>query len=297
MSARNWCFTLNNPDDIKDKFILWPDSVRYAIYQLEIGASGTKHLQGYVEFDKVQRLSAVKKVLPKAHWETRKGTREQARDYCMPDTHLECRDGKTKRETGEYLEGPWELGTFVKDGERTDLTKLKDLIKEGKNDAELLEEITDTTIKHYKALPFIRSAFSEKRNWQPEVHIRWGEAGSGKTRFVYEKYPNVWSKPDGDWFDGYVGEDVVLFDDFYGGIKYSMFLKLLDRYPMQVPVKGGFVNWKPKIIYITSNSPPEDWYANVEDKSALLRRINSVTKIGNQDYKGHNNIQNMDIDL
>ena len=85
--ALDWCFTLNNPDDLSSVFAYkvgkWP--ITYAVHQKEMAESGTPHYQGFVIFKKKQRFTAVVKLLPKAHWEKRKGTREEARDYCMKD--------------------------------------------------------------------------------------------------------------------------------------------------------------------------------------------------------------------
>lgn len=280
MSGRNWCFTLNNPESTQ---VEWPDFVRYAVWQLERGEQGTLHLQGYVEFSKVMRLSGCQKVLSKAHW-TRKyveSTREQARNYCMkPDTRVE---------------GPWEHGKWVKDGERTDLQVVTDKIKEGASLKDIFETAPETTLKYTKNIQTLRALYDGAQDGAPEVHVRWGAPGSGKTRYVYENHTDVWSKPDGDWFDGYEGQEVVLFDDFYGGVKYNTMLKLLDRYPMRVPIKGSFVQWRPRIIYITSNVPPEEWYTNVADKRALLRRITSITKLGDENYQGHNALPDIDI--
>lgn len=78
------------------------------------------------------------------------------------------------------------------------------------------------------------------------------------------------------WFDGYEGQENVLFDDFHGGVfKLPYLLKLLDRYPMRVPVKGGFVQWKPRRIFITSNIDPDLWFSNAnrEHVAALNRRF------------------------
>lgn len=55
------------------------------------------------------------------------------------------------------------------------------------------------------------------------------------------------------WFDGYLGESVAVFDDFRPWwCRFDYLLALLDRYPIRVPVKGGFVNWIPEIIIITT---------------------------------------------
>jgi hypothetical protein len=78
------------------------------------------------------------------------------------------------------------------------------------------------------------------------------------------------------WFDGYSGQLTVIFDDFDGKqVEFRFLLRLLDKYPMQVPVKGGFVNWVPRFVFITSNAYPDEWYPEVpvRDMEALKRRI------------------------
>lgn len=81
------------------------------------------------------------------------------------------------------------------------------------------------------------------------------------------------------WFDGYNGQDVMLLDDFGPGMMCINFLKrLLDRYPVQLPVKGGSVALRAKTIFITSNYMMSEWYpkAGAMDYEALLRRIEWV---------------------
>jgi len=91
--AKHWCATWNNPKDkYKTDLALVAatlhrrcDQIAYAVYQLEKGLRGTEHFQMYFEFGNKMRLSALKKILKTAHWEKRRGTREQARAYCMKD--------------------------------------------------------------------------------------------------------------------------------------------------------------------------------------------------------------------
>lgn len=90
-----------------------------------------------------------------------------------------------------------------------------------------------------------------------------------------------WKPGDYKWFDGYDGQPIVILDDYRGEYPLQMFLKLCDRYSMQVPVKGGFVNWGPKKIYITSNLHPNDWYPD-EDRfsiSAMFRRLTVIEAV------------------
>lgn len=94
-AAYHWCFTLNNPKTGVDgaKFleqVTDPDEgwgVEYLVFQLEKGVKEkTPHYQGYCEFTKAERLTSIKKKgfgAALAHWEKRKGTPAQARDYCM----------------------------------------------------------------------------------------------------------------------------------------------------------------------------------------------------------------------
>ena len=109
-----------------------------------------------------------------------------------------------------------------------------------------------------------------------------GKTGAGKTRSVMDNVDDpedIYIHPGGQWFDGYDGQPIVLFDDYAGSeFKLQYLLKLLDRYPMQVPVKGGFVSFVPQEIYITSNLDPNDWYKNAhqEHVSAMFRRFTNV---------------------
>lgn len=113
--GRNWMFTINNPTD-EDDPKLW--GAPYVVYQKEQGKGdgdtpGTVHYQGYVELEKVQRLSYLKKLNPRAHWDRRNGTQAEAVNYV------------TKNDT--RIDGPWTLGcTLKKQGTRTDLTSLCD---------------------------------------------------------------------------------------------------------------------------------------------------------------------------
>lgn len=82
--SRSWCFTINNPEGPP----ALPENSKY-IYQLEEGESKTPHYQGYVIFSSAQRLSALKKLIPSAHWEPRRGSHEQAMEYCRKEPRLE----------------------------------------------------------------------------------------------------------------------------------------------------------------------------------------------------------------
>jgi len=78
-NSQYWMFTINNPQPDYEPVRVWPD-VAYAIWQLERGANGTPHFQGYVVFQRKKRGTWVKKHCHAfAHWEPREGSHAQAK--------------------------------------------------------------------------------------------------------------------------------------------------------------------------------------------------------------------------
>jgi hypothetical protein len=70
---------------------------------------------------------------------------------------------------------------------------------------------------------------------------------------------------------------VVILDEFYGQLPFSYMLKLMDRYPLRVEVKGGVIHFRAKLLIITSNKPWTEFYDLEHDwKPAFLRRLNEV---------------------
>ncbi|XP_065650655.1 uncharacterized protein LOC136078778 [Hydra vulgaris] len=64
------------------------------------------------------------------------------------------------------------------------------------------------------------------------------------------------------WWDGYVGNDCVVWDDFRGDCyEVQELLKLCDRYQYRIQVKGGFVNFVSKVIIFTSNKKSWNLYS------------------------------------
>ena len=137
-----------------------------------------------------------------------------------------------------------------------------------------------------------------RTTWRvPEVHWLYGPTGTGKTKAFHDRILgedgdntyNYWVRTPGHgkWFDGYCGQNFVIFDEFRGELDYSYLLTLLDGHPsIQVEVKGAMIFWSPEVIYITSCSSPQDVYweqAGDDSKDnidQLLRRITTVTYTG-----------------
>ena len=81
---KNWCFTCNNftpADEVTYRDLPYI----YLIYGREVGAEGTPHLQGYIQFKTRLRLSALKKLHPTCHWEPAKGDQPSNFTYCSKE--------------------------------------------------------------------------------------------------------------------------------------------------------------------------------------------------------------------
>lgn len=265
---RNFVFTLNNYTDA-DITLLDDLPTNYMVYGKEVGESGTPHLQGYIELSNQLRLSTIKKSMPRAHLEKRKGTPAQAADYCKKD--------------GDFVE----TGTISNPGKRTDLLHVMHAIKKKRKFIEIAEEFPNTVAKHLKFFDRYQLELNRQDNkFQPvDVIVLYGAAGTGKTRKAYDIDPNLYHTTSTDWWDGYNGQDTILIDDFYGGIKYSKFLQLIDGYRYQLPIKGAFT-WKQwKTIIITSNQHPKTWYSRGMT-DALKRRISKIEKFEKSEEGG-----------
>lgn len=243
--------------------------ISYLVGQMEICPSTQRvHFQGYIELDKAVDLRTLKNsILPvTCHLEPRRGTQAQAVAYCTKDD-TRCPDHE-----------PFTWGEMKAQGKRNDLNRAIELLQEK---VSIIEVINDQPglLPYINALGKYQSMLHDNvvRDEAPEVIVIVGEPGTGKTREVYDKEPEVYrvAEPTSTvWFDGYRGEEAVLFDDFNGNIRYHYLLQLLDRYKMRVNIKGGTTNWCPKRIYITSNSEPTSWYQ--QDTKALIRRITKM---------------------
>lgn len=261
---RNFVFTLNNPDDDVIDKLKELEEVKYFVCQLE--EVSTKHLQGYVELSKRVSFAKVSKWF-RWHIEPRKGSQQQAVDYC--------------KKPESRVDGPWEWGERNQQGSRTDIDGMYEAIRTGKRERDIAEEMPTTHAKYFKAHDRYRALVdydSTKDFRVVQCECYWGDAGCGKTRLAVEDGDDYYilnAPTNGNlWFDGYQGESTLIIDDFYGWIKYHDLLRILDGYQMRLAIKGSFTYAKWTKVFITSNKKPEDWYPNVGYTDALRRRIN-----------------------
>lgn len=273
---RNWCFTINKSpdyyyDELKEEDL--HQHVKFLIYQLEKGdETGRPHLQGYIEFTCQKTFDQVKEVLMcrHCHVEPAKASQEKNIEYCT-------------KEEGR-LKPPVERGERKRQGKRTDLDTVCDEIKSGRDLDEIAADHPVQFTKYHGGLRQLQTLLRRPRmRSAPNVYYLWGEPGCGKSRVAYalalelgngrEPYMAYDSKEC--WFDNYLGQKVVIFDDFSGNFQQQKMFNLLDFYPLQLPVKGSFTAIHADTFIFTSNMPPDECYVGLHH-GAWRRRLGNI---------------------
>lgn len=274
-TSRNYMFTAwDDPLEAMEKSFV-NLCIKYGIVQKECCPETKKeHWQGYIELSSPKRMAGVKKLLEddSIHLEVRKGTKEEAIAYCEK---LESR-----------IEGPWEFGHREDKGQgkRSDLDRAVELAKT-MNMKEIAKKVPKTYCMYNRGLEKLRNCLKDPRDFKTEVFVFWGKSGSGKSHRASKLCgKDVYWKPPGKWFDGYDGQESIILDDYnpydFDEIDFQTLLRLMDCWPMLVPVKGSFVQFVSKRLVITSNINPKEWgkirSMKEEHEQALIRRIEHI---------------------
>lgn len=251
---RYWMFTWNNPPED------WRGAIQtfgatYASGQLEKGDLGTVHIQGALYFvDAIgsryfEDFACWTKGIPKEEF-------KRVVNYSK------------KRET--RVDGPYECGHLPERKKRDFGTALK-LAKEGRT-----EEIEPDMLIPYYAT-FKKISFDAHKPYErQDVCGYWiyGDPGVGKSHYVRTLHPGLYIKSQSKWFDGYVGQETILIDDFdEGGRCLGHYIKIwTDKWACSGEVKCGTVALRHTAFYITSNFKISDiWDGKLLE--AILRRF------------------------
>lgn len=251
------------------------------VQQERCPTTGRLHWQGYGYWRNPRTRGGLARLLPGAHWENRRGSHEQAVAYC------------SKEES--RVAGPYTTGSAPEQGRRTDISSFAEAILAGRPDIELVNEFPAEFLRFGKYRHDVRMAAQSPRTWKTQVVVIHGPSGCGKSRWAHERWPEAYTKdPTNDWWDGYQGQQVVVLDEFYGAMRHDAMLKLMDRYQLRVQVKGGYVNFIGRLIIITSNADPREWYVSThtkfgESRIAFFRRVDhEITYTNGNWYRNRN---------
>jgi hypothetical protein len=273
--SRRWAVTINNysPADLETIRHSLGDEARagysltYAIIGLEVGDSGTPHVQGFLCFSQPRSLAQVKRIpgFQRGHYESCRGSVQQNIDYCSKEGRVE------------------EFGRRPEQGARSDLTRVANLVNEGKSLYDIADECPVEFIKFHKGICALQACLSSFRSWKTEIYWFWGSTGTGKSQTAYAQAYEASSwyakDPSHKWWDGYNGQEVVVIDDYRRDFcTFSFLLRLFDRYPLQIEIKGGTTQFLARKIYLTTpKDPVATWDSRTqEDLAQLNRRITEV---------------------
>lgn len=258
--SRGFCFTINNPSSFDE--IDLEDLVKqtqYTIIGYEKGESGTLHWQGYCYFSNKKSFEQIKAILPRAHIEKQRGSCTQAIDYCKKD-------------------GDWKEWGNRPSGGTNQTHKWKEIIqlaKQGRIEA-IEDQYPAEYLRYYKMLLGLHKPEHPIILQTLENEWWFGDTGTGKSRELWERFPNHYQKPLNKWWDGYSGEEVVAIEEWSpkNEVTASLLKIWADRYPFCAEVKGGTLQKiRPKKIIVLSNYKPQDCFTNAQDLGPILRRF------------------------
>lgn len=211
-------------------------------FQLESApATGYLHYQGYLELRNKNRHTYVQSHLKKddLHFEFLEKANGEPRQAWAYSTKLETR-----------VAGPWTWGE-ARESEKSNKSDLfVKAIKAGATDRELCDMFPGLMVRGPQNAQRIREIYGiptdePERTTPLEVYIFYGPPGVGKSEFAraqaklagYKPYvlpigKDFWITP------AMCGKKYVILEDFKSNIGLKDLLNLLDKYPIEVPMKG-----------------------------------------------------------
>lgn len=293
---RCWVGTWNNPTMSDEEFLNLltdyenEDIIQYAIFQRERGEEkGTIHFQFFVNFKSPIRFTRVKDLLPHGcHFKPMYSNQTRCKNYC------------SKSDT--RVSGPYEIGEFEEERQRTDLSRAIKMINDGFSLQEIFETFPTQYLMYGKRFETI---YNQQIQWKYEKECRnleivyiYGPERVGKTSFVEDQFELgdlfVVDNYDNYWFTGYTNQKAILLDEFMGQVKpITRLNKLLEPWPQKMNAKGTVVQACFEKVFIVANYSLKEIYKKEQEEqtasyNAFKKRINKIIRF---DEKGNQHIE------
>lgn len=293
-SSRSWFVVLPNPtehykelENKSEKDICeflakkWLDGGknRSGAWLYCVSADGLHHVHIVLESKQPSRFSAVKKAYDKAHIEPTQGNKEQVEDYINKRGKFE--------EKGEKILYKYQVGELIgKQGKRSDLANIKELIESGLTPTQIREQNPD----NYRLSEHIDKMFFDYKLANTacirDVKVYWhfGETATGKS---YECFKHMQEKgrdkvyfcsgEQKNPFDCYQAQEEIWIDELRETSQYFNFPTLLsvcDKYtaPLSARYCDKLQLWNE--VHITSPLLPAEVFPYGRDKHDKLQQLN-----------------------
>lgn len=307
VQGRKWQVTINNPlehgfdhEKIKAALHQFKGLLYFCFCDEEGDECKTRHTHVFFVLRNPCTAERVNKLFPNFHRERMNGTCADNRAYILkdgekfnkqPDGSYHYTDSSGKDHDGINFSDTFEEeGEMPQEhqGKSKDADKIVDMLKNGASNIEIVDAVS-SAYKELDKIERVRSMYRDAEfasSWRDmEVTYMFGKTGSGKTRSVMDKYgySNCYRVTDYKHpFDTYDGQDVLIFEEFRGGLKHGDMLNYLDGYPLLLPCR--YFNRQACFtrVFILTNIPPDSQYLNVdmESREAFFRRIHKVIEFG-----------------
>lgn len=294
--SRKWSLVINNPLEagldhtaISEKLHLFsPD---YYCMADEIATTGTYHTHVFFYAPSPSRFSTVKKRFPIAHIEKAYGSVQENRSYLRKDGRWADTDKAETSVPGTFEE--WGEAPPERAEKHPEMFRLVQNIRDGLTTTEIIDDNPAMAFR-VRDIDLLRQTLTAEKyaveNRPLQVSYLYGASGAGKTRSIYSTHDprsiyrvTNYRATRGISFDGYHGQDVLVFEEFSSQIPIEDILNYLDIYPLSLPARYNDKTACYTKVYITSNSPLENQYwveqqARPETWRAFLRRIHTVVE-------------------
>lgn len=272
----SWIFTLFKMDtNIKQVYENNKDKIRYIIANPEKCPKTEKlHFNGFIQLFGQQRRSFIQKIFnTKCFCKVANGGLIANQEYCS----------KIKTQVGDTLE----FGNPIFEAKRCDINNVKQMINNNYSMKDVADKHFNLYIRYHKGFEKYQELSlmeqGQKRRTDLKVILIHGSTGIGKTRYVMDKHgdENIFIIDfvnNKEWWNGYRGQKIILFDDYNNNLSIERFLRLTDIYKCRLPTKGGFVWALWDFVYITTNLDKNELHPDIckKHKIALNRRITEV---------------------
>ncbi len=301
--SRKWQLTVNNPEAhgldhaaIRDRLAELKSLVYWCMCDEEGDECETLHTHIYLCLSHACTAGRLQNLFPNVHREIVHGKSNENRAYILKDgeKYHKDHDGHYRYEDsrGHVHEGVNFSDTFEEAGEMpqehqgksTSADIIVELIRSGASNTEIVDSVA-SAYRDLEKIERVRSMYRDAEfagKWRDlEVTYIFGKTGSGKTRSVMDKYGYDKCYRVTDYkhpFDTYDGQDVIIFEEFRGGLKHGDMLNYLDGYPLLLPCRYFNRQACYTKVFIITNIAPDEQYLNVdkESREAFYRRIHKV---------------------